>query len=113
MTGSCSGESGLTDTPPVPGSTVPSSSSTSLARLGLELRFIDAALAEKAERRKDQDAADSNKAHPARTPGRFQGMSRDELLRYIVAVGRPVNPKEMQEILASSGINKRIEAVRN
>lgn len=88
-------------------------------RLRTELRFVDDALSKK---RKPREAApvdrpaESRKEQPkprrVSQSGQFEGLPRDELLRYVKEYGQPVSAPEMREYLTTKGIVRKTEAVR-
>ncbi len=88
-----------------------------LARLGDELKVVQQAIARKAS------AANSNGVAPIAPrkkavgntgpTGRFEGLSRQDLLRHAEQMNRPVfRAPDLQQYLATKGIDRRVEAIR-
>lgn len=82
---------------------------TEINRLGIELKFVDDALAKKRSRSGRSDA----QVRPANGGRPVDGLPRSQLLQYVVEVGHPVTVADMRAVLAGKGIVRRAEAIRN
>jgi hypothetical protein len=84
-----------------------------IQRLGLELKLVDEALNRKRSRARDAvpvartPQVKSGKGHA------HDGLPRSELLVYVTEMKRPVKPSQVRDHLATKGIVRRVEAVRN
>jgi hypothetical protein len=86
-----------------------------IERLGVELKVVDAALAQQAR------AADPNRPVRGRgrkdangSTGRFDGLSRRELFEHALEMNKPAfKPTDLRDYLITKGIVRRVEAVRN
>jgi hypothetical protein len=87
-----------------------------IQRLGLELKFVDEALNRKRAQKGDETARRkvAGRMNPVTTETRGQGkgLPRQDLLALVAAVGHPVKPGELREILASKGIERNVESIR-
>lgn len=80
-----------------------------IQRLSNELRFLEDALARKQGAKARVDAVPTVTA----ASGRSTDLSRDALHAYLVEYGEPAKPKTLADFLATKGIVRSQQAVRN
>jgi hypothetical protein len=79
-----------------------------IERLGVELKMVDEAL-----RRRDRSRPNGGDDKPATSRRISKQLTRKQLHGYVVEVGHPVRAPEMREVLASKGIVRSTESIRN
>jgi hypothetical protein len=82
-------------------------------RLRIELKMVDEAIGKKKPRTAKAEPATSAPAQTTNGGKPADGLSRAELLLHVSEVGHPVKAAEMRDVLATKGIFRRVEAVRN